>query len=152
MDILNDLPNVEPLLLAGLLHDIGKTEKNHAQAGARIVKGILKRLGYSEEKTDQVAFLILHHLLLVETATRRDLEDEKVIVQCARTIGNIDNLKMLYLLAWADARATGPRAWNSWIQNLVQELFFKILNILLAEELATPDASHRVEDTLASFA
>lgn len=151
VDILNDLPNVEPLLLAGLLHDIGKTEKNHAQAGARIVKRILKRLGCSEEKTDQVAFLILHHLLLVETATRRDLEDEKVIVQCARTIGNIDNLKMLYLLAWADARATGPRAWNSWTQNLVQELFFKILNILLAEELATPDASHRVEDTLASL-
>ena len=55
---------------------------------------------------------------------------------------------MLYVLAWADARATGPRAWNTWMANLIQELFFKILNIFLGEELATRDASERVRDTL----
>jgi [protein-PII] uridylyltransferase len=148
VDIFSDLPDPEPLFLAGLLHDIGKTGKNHARRGAEIAEGILTRLGYPANETDQALFLIQHHRLLMETATRRDLGDEKVIVQCARTIGDIDKLKMLYVLAWADARATGPRAWNTWTANLIQELFFKILNIFLAEELATRDASERVQDTL----
>jgi [protein-PII] uridylyltransferase len=54
---------------------------------------------------------------------------------------------MLYLLTWADSKATGPRAWNEWIANLVQELFFKILHILEKGELATPLASRHVEET-----
>ncbi len=148
VDIFSDLPDPEPLFLAGLLHDIGKTGKNHAERGAEIAEGILTRLNYPANETDQTLFLIKHHRVLMETATRRDLGDEKVIVQCARTIGDIDKLKMLYVLAWADARATGPRAWNTWTANLIQELFFKILNIFLAEELATRDASERVQDTL----
>ena len=44
--------------------------------------------------------------------------------------------------------ATGPRAWNTWTANLMQELFFKILNIFLGEELATRDASNKAEETL----
>jgi len=148
VDIFSDLPDPEPLFLAGLLHDIGKTGKNHAQRGTEIAETILKRLNYPEMETEQALFLIRHHLILVETATRRDLGDEKVIVQCARTIGDIDKLKMLYVLAWADARATGPRAWNTWTANLIQELFFKILNIFLGEELATRDASQRARETL----
>lgn len=56
---------------------------------------------------------------------------------------------MLYLLTWADSMATGPRAWNEWIANLVQELFFKVLHILESGELATLDASRRVKQTMA---
>ncbi len=148
VDIFNDLPDPEPLFLAGLLHDIGKKGKNHARKGAEIAETILARLKYPKAEADQILFLIKHHLLLMETATRRDLGDEKGIVQCARIIGDIEKLKMLYVLAWADARATGPRAWNTWVANLIQELFFKILNIFLGEELATRDASQRVQDTL----
>lgn len=148
VDIFSDLSDPEPLFLAGLFHDMGKFAKNHAQKGADIVATILKRLNYPELETEQTLFLIKHHLLLVKTATRRDLSDEKVIVQCARTIGDIDKLKMLYVLAWADARATGPRAWNTWMANLIQELFFKILNIFLGEELATRDASLKAQETL----
>jgi [protein-PII] uridylyltransferase len=148
VDIFSDLPDPEPLFLAGLLHDIGKTGKDHARRGAEVAETILKRLNYPAIETEQALFLIEHHRLLMETATRRDLGDEKVIVQCARTIGDVDKLKMLYVLAWADARATGPRAWNTWTANLIQELFFKILNIFLGEELATRDASERVRETL----
>ncbi|MDY7038309.1 MAG: HD domain-containing protein, partial [Thermodesulfobacteriota bacterium] len=130
LDIFSDLSNPEPLFLACLLHDIGKVGKGHAQRGIVITRKILKRFDYDENKTKDILFLVGNHLLLVETATRRDLNDEKVVVQCARTIGDIKRLKMLYLLTWADSKATGPRAWNEWISNLVQELFFKILHIL----------------------
>ncbi len=148
LDILLELPDPEPLLLAGLFHDIGKIGKEHAVRGAEIARRILKRFQYPSEATEEVLFLIRHHLLLVETATRRDLGDEKSVVHCARLIGSPERLRMLYLLTWADSMATGPRAWNDWIANLVQELFFKILNILARGELATVDASEKVRQTM----
>ena len=148
IDIFSEISNPETLFLAGLFHDIGKTGKNHSVRGAKITGRILKRLGLGEKAGGEILFLVRRHLLLAETATKRDLKDEKVIVQCAREIGDIDRLKMLYLLTWADSRATGPRAWNDWIANLVQELFFKILHTLERGELATPRASNRDKRTL----
>ena len=144
IDTFSDLSDHEPLLLAGLFHDIGKNGKGHTRRGAKIAKEILKRFDYPLKSTEEILFLIENHLLLVETATRRDLNDEKIIVQCARIIENIDRLKALYLLTWADSKATGPRAWNEWTANLVQEIFFKILHILEIGELATPDSSQKV--------
>lgn len=145
LDAFSDLPNHDTLFLSGLFHDIGKTGKGHAKRGVKIAGKILKRFDYPKEATEEILFLIENHLLLAETATRRDLNDEKVIVRCARKIGDINRLKALYLLTWADSKATGPRAWNEWIANLVQELFFKILHILEMGELATPDSSQKVE-------
>ena len=147
-DIFLDLHDPETLFLAALLHDIGKTGKDHAAKGALLVRNILKRFGYDRKKMEDVCFLVRHHLLLAETATRRDLNDEKIVVQCARVVGTMERLKMLYLLSWADGRATGPRAWNDWVANLVLELFFKILHILERGELATPDASRRARQSL----
>ncbi len=147
-DIFLDLPDPEPLFVAALFHDIGKTGKDHAAKGAALVRKILKRFGYDRKKMEDVCFLVHRHLLLAETASRRDLNDEKIVVQCAGTVGTMERLKMLYLLSWADGKATGPRAWNDWIANLVLELFFKILHILERGELATPDASRRMKQSL----
>ena len=140
----SDLSNPESLFLAGLFHDIGKVGKDHSRRGVPIARRILERFNYPKEETDKILSLIRNHLFLVETATRRDLDDEKVIVQCARTIGDIESLKCLYLLTWADSKATGPRAWNDWTGNLVQELFFKTLHILEQGELASPDSAQKV--------
>ena len=142
--ILSEVKNPEVLLLAALFHDIGKTGQDHSKRGAKLVRRILSRLCLDKRIIEEVSFLVGHHLLLIETALRRDLDDEKIVVQCARTIESIDRLKMLYLLTWADSAATGPRAWNDWVANLVQELFFKVLHILAREELATDDSAHRL--------
>ncbi len=144
VDLFADLEHRELLLLAGLFHDIGKNGKGHARRGAKIAKTILERFGYPSKPAEEILFLIENHLLLTETATRRDLNDEKVIIQCARKIASIDRLKALYLLTWADSNATGPRAWNEWIADLVKEIFFKILHILEMGELATPDSSQKI--------
>ncbi|RJR36493.1 MAG: [protein-PII] uridylyltransferase [Desulfobacteraceae bacterium] len=146
--ILSDLKDPEPLLLASLLHDIGKVGRGHARRGAVIAGRILERIGYEKSAAEDVLFLISHHLLLAVTATRRDLNDEKAVVQCARVVGTVERLKMLHLLTYADSKATGPRAWNEWIENLVTELFFKILHLLEQQELATPDASKRIRKNL----
>jgi [protein-PII] uridylyltransferase len=144
LDTFADIKDHEHLFLAGLFHDIGKNWKEHARRGAQIVRNILERMGYEEKGIEEIAFQIANHLLLAETATRRDLDDEKIIIQTARVIGDINRLKVLYLLTWADSKATGPRAWSEWTANLVQELFFKTLHILESGELATPDSSQRI--------
>jgi [protein-PII] uridylyltransferase len=148
LDVFSELLKPEPLFLGGLFHDIGKISKDHARRGEAITRNILGRWGYDKNGSEDVLFLVRHHLLLVETAARRDLNDEKAVVQCARTVRDISRLKMLYLLTWADSMATGPRAWNDWIASLVRELFFKILHILEKGELATLDASQRVRMTI----
>jgi [protein-PII] uridylyltransferase len=147
LDIYSDLSNPGGLFLAGLFHDIGKVGKDHAHKGVAITRKILKRFDYYKKGVENVLFLVEHHLFLAETATRRDLNDEKVVIQCARTIGDVERLKMLYLLTWADSKATGPGAWSEWTANLVQELFFKTLHILVKGELATPHAFQKVKKT-----
>ncbi|OGP85188.1 MAG: [protein-PII] uridylyltransferase [Deltaproteobacteria bacterium RBG_16_54_11] len=144
-DLFVELQHPERLFLAGLFHDIGKIGSDHARRGTKITKNILKRFGLTDDAIEDICFLVRSHLLLAETATRRDLNDEKVIVQCARMIGSLERLKLLYLLTWADSRATGPKAWNDWIANLISELFFKVLHIMESKELATQDALSRVE-------
>ena len=56
--------------------------------------------------------MVEHHLLLPDTATRRDLSEEDLILDVAATIGTTERLAALYLLAKADAEATGPAAWT----------------------------------------
>ncbi|MBN1904939.1 MAG: [protein-PII] uridylyltransferase [Deltaproteobacteria bacterium] len=145
IDAFNDIKNKEGLLLATLFHDIGKAGKEHSKRGARIARGILERVNYPKELAEEIIFLIENHLLLAKTASRRDLNDEKIIIQSARTIGSIERLKSLLLLTWADSKATGPSVWNEWTANLIKELYFKVLHILERGELATPDASQKIE-------
>ncbi len=140
-----DIENPEILFLSALFHDIGKTGNDHARRGVKITREILNRCNYDPLKIEEILFLIENHLFLAETATRRDLNDEKIIINAARITGTIPRLNALYLLTWADSMATGPRAWNDWTSNLLQELFFKILHILEKGELATPDASQKLE-------
>jgi [protein-PII] uridylyltransferase len=119
------------LFLAGLIHDIGKGHKeNHSAYGAKLSKDIGQRLGLGEQKTNSLTFLVREHLFLAEIALRRDLEDESLILRCARKVNNSDQLTMLYLLTIADARATGPSMWTEWKAALLQELYLKTANAL----------------------
>ncbi|OQX14900.1 MAG: [protein-PII] uridylyltransferase [Desulfobulbaceae bacterium A2] len=115
------------LFLAALLHDIGKGRGgNHSHRGAELSHAIAVRLGLDKGRQETLAFLIQHHLLLPETALRRDLEDQNVLASLARVIGSSDRLTMLYLLSMADSRATGPQAWTPWKASLMGELFWRV--------------------------
>ncbi|NTV42360.1 MAG: [protein-PII] uridylyltransferase [Syntrophobacteraceae bacterium] len=149
-DIFVQLKNRRVLFLAALLHDIGKGQgKSHAERGAEMVGDIADRFGLTPDETDLLRFLIEKHLILAETALKRDLMDEKPILKCAISTRDRERLQMLYLLTIADSRATGPGAWNTWKASLLRELYFKVDRLLArggweAEDLQ--EKSARVQD------
>jgi len=130
-----------------LLHDIGKgdLEVDHSQGGAAVAEKVLSEKGFQSRDIETVSFLIERHLFLIKTATRRDIHDEETAISCAKTIKEIDRLKMLYLLTVADSMATGPKAWNDWTQTLLRDFFLKVLNVLEKGELASREAVKAVE-------
>ena len=125
-----------------LLHDVGKGSegKDHSKHGAAMVRNVFQRMNFADSDIETTSFLVREHLLLTKTATQRDLNDEKAVIQCASKFRNTEELKMLYLLTVADSKATGPKAWNDWIAALLKELFFKVYHILKKGELATAAA------------
>ncbi len=140
--ICRELKNKQLLLWAALLHDIGKggAIENHAAKGAAIAQRVLIDKAMDPQHADTVAFLVKEHLLLIKTATRRDIQDEQTAIACARRVGDVQRLKMLYLLTVADSMSTGPMAWNDWVATLLRDFFLRVLNVLEKGELATREA------------
>jgi [protein-PII] uridylyltransferase len=122
---------IELLYLGLLFHDIGKGfGGGHSEIGARMVRQIARRMRLNVDDGALVEFLVRYHLLMTHTAFRRDLEDPKTIFDFARTVGTVKNLKMLYLLTFADVKGVGPEVWNAWKASLLGELYVKTLTIL----------------------
>jgi [protein-PII] uridylyltransferase len=146
-DIFSQLQHRRILFLAALLHDIGKGRgKGHAVRGAEMATDVAERMGLSAEETDLLVFLIKHHLILVETALKRDLMDEKPILRCAIEIADRERLRLLYLLSIADSKATGPGAWNTWKASLLRELMVKVDRQLVRGEWDREDVRRRSRD------
>ena len=145
--IYQEIRNKKVLYWAALLHDIGKGEPSsgHSERGAQIAAQMLTDMGLAPGDIETIAFLIAEHLLLFETATRRDINDEETALFVARRIGKPERLKMLYLLSVADAMATGPKAWNDWTASLMRSLFLKALNALEKGELVSRQAIRIIE-------
>jgi [protein-PII] uridylyltransferase len=146
--IYQEIRNKKLLFWAALLHDIGKGEPKagHAKRGARIAERILRQKGIDKADVETVVFLVHEHLLLFETATRRDINDEETALFVAQRVAKPERLKMLYLLSVADAMATGPKAWNEWTASLMRSLFLKTLNIMQQGELASRRAMRVMEE------
>ena len=134
----------DALLVGALLHDIGKTgQGNHVAVGTRIAAETLEHMGVSRPTADLVLFLVAEHLLLSDTATRRDLEDERLVLSVADRIGDADRLSALHLLTVADAEATGPLAWTPWRGALVRELIVRVRHVLERDEVG-PGTAERL--------
>ncbi|MFF9674906.1 [protein-PII] uridylyltransferase [Streptomyces eurythermus] len=125
------------LLVAALLHDIGKGwPGDHSVAGEIIAKDVAARIGFDHADVAVLATLVRHHLLLIETATRRDLDDPATVRSVADAVGTQSTLELLHALTEADALATGPAAWSSWRGNLVADLVRRVSGVLAG---AAPD-------------
>ncbi|MCX4521563.1 [protein-PII] uridylyltransferase [Streptomyces anulatus] len=136
------------LLVAALLHDIGKGwPGDHSVAGEVIARDMATRIGFDKHDVGVIATLVRHHLLLVETATRRDLDDPATVRSVAEAVSSVSTLELLHALTEADALATGPAAWSSWRASLVTDLVKRVAAVLAGEspeepEEAAPSAEH----------
>jgi [protein-PII] uridylyltransferase len=114
-------------LLSALLHDIAKgLPGDHAEVGAETAERVARRMSLDSEGREILVWLVRNHLLMAETATRRDLSDAAVADNFAAACFNDgERLRLLYLLTIGDSRATGPAAWNPAKATLVRDLFVK---------------------------
>lgn len=143
----DDIGKRDLLMLAVLLHDIGKGEgKNHADKGADMVPTIARRLGLKREDSARLEFLVRRHLDMAHISQRRDLNDDKLIDQFARTMEMTETLKMLYLLTFADIKAVGPDVWSEWKGFLLQDLYTKTYNVLERGNFRYDTRSDRVKE------
>ena len=140
------VPDHDALLLGALLHDIGKTGRgSHVPEGARIAEETLGRMGLPEPTRRLAGFMVAEHLLLSDTATRRDLGDDDLIHDVAVRAGDAERLAALYLLTIADAEATGPLAWTPWRATLVRELVAKVQRVLERGDVGVDTAARLAE-------
>jgi [protein-PII] uridylyltransferase len=115
------------LLIAALLHDIGKGwPGDHRLTGEVVARDTALRAGLGAGEAALVAGAVRHHLLLPQTATRRDLDDPVTVAQVAGAVRSRALLELLHALAIADGQATGPAAWNDWKAGLVGELVRRV--------------------------
>lgn len=157
LDAVLDPGDRETLLLAAFLHDIGKgTEEDHTVRGEALARAALERMGVGEPAASDAAWLVRNHLLLALTATRRDIGDERLVLDLADQIGSERRLALLHLITVADGSATGPGAWTAWKATLVARLARRIGRVLERGELAGPDVSGlaraRLEEVRAALA
>jgi [protein-PII] uridylyltransferase len=132
------------LLLGALLHDIGKgLPGDHSGTGASIARTVATRIGVDHDGVETLAWLVQHHLLLAETATRRDLSEVGTITRFGRAVGTTERLDLLYALTIGDSRATGPAAWTPTKAALVRELFVRTDSLLERGVVESPLAAER---------
>jgi len=133
---LESLITTRVLQVAALSHDAAKAVAGpgHAERGANPARDTARRFGLSAEEADDVADLVRLHLLLPETATRADLDDEDAILSAAGRVRRRELIAPLHLLTAADSIATGPATWTPWMSTLVSALVAR-LDTALSDEV-----------------
>ncbi len=127
------------LLLAALLHDIGKGwPGDHSVTGEVVARDVGRRLGLAAPDTELVAAAVRLHLLLPMVATRRDLDDPVTVKHVATAVRSRVLLELLQALAISDGLATGPAAWNDWKATLVADLVRRVAAVLDGEPMPGP--------------
>ncbi len=143
----DEVEKPELLILAVLLHDIGKGEgHNHSEKGAAMVPTIARRLRLGKEDSQRLEFLVRHHLQMAHISQRRDLNDPHLIAWCAQLMESSENLKMLYLLTFADIKAVGPDVWSEWKGFLLQELYEKTYMVMEKGNFRTEQYSAKIRN------
>lgn len=129
------------LVLGALLHDIGKGRGgDHSVIGAELAVQIGTRLGMWPSDIELLAAMVRHHLLLPDTATRRDLADPAVIAEVVDTLGGDPQLlELLDALAEADGLSTGPGVWGDWKAALIGDLVRRCRLVMAGEPLPQAD-------------
>lgn len=123
--IYQQLSNPEILIVAALMHDIAKGQGgHHSQLGAGVALSFCQQHGYPLYQTRLISWLVYNHLLMSNTALRRDINDPQVVNDFSKLVQDEEHLNLLYCLSVADISATNDHEWNSWKDTMFSQLYF----------------------------
>ena len=153
-DVVQRVPKIELLILAGLFHDLGKGRGgDHSEIGAPEAEDFCRRHWLSNYDARLVAWLVRNHLLMSTTAQRKDISDPEVIREFAEKVGTVERLDYLLVLTVADISATNPELWNAWRQSLLRQLYHATRSALQTGlDEALPTLAEMIEDAKDSAA
>ncbi len=132
-----NISNKRYILLAALIHDIGKGvegEENHFIKGERVADKICSRLNISEKNKNLIKFLVKNHTLMTDTALKRDIKNEEEIINFANKVGSVKKLNYLFLLSFADLSAVSDKSYDKWKNAIFQELYIKTFSLLTKKD------------------
>ena len=137
-ELINKLPKIEILYLAGLFHDLGKGKGgDHSKIGAKTSLDFAKKIGLSKADADLISWLVLNHLEMSSISQKKDISDPDTISAFADLAITTERLDYLYLLTINDIRATNPALWNGWKHGLLRDLFLLTRSKLNKEPIKT---------------
>nr|WP_282569257.1 [protein-PII] uridylyltransferase [Aliiroseovarius sp. S1339] len=123
-EIINRGVNRKVLMVAMLLHDIGKGRpQDHSILGAQIARKVAPRLGLNAEDCATVEWLVRYHLLMSDMAQKRDIADPRTVRDFAKAVKTMRRLELLTVLTVCDIRGVGPNTWNNWKATLIRTLY-----------------------------
>src|SRR3546814_19398630 len=99
-----------------------RSSGDHSELGAKVAQKVCPQLGLDAAETETVAWLVLHHLAMSDTAFKRDIDDPKTIRDFADLVQSPERLRLLLVLTVADIRAVGPNVWYGWKAAMLRDL------------------------------
>jgi [protein-PII] uridylyltransferase len=108
-------------------------------------------LGFDADDTATIVTLVRHHLVLPDTATRRDLDDPATVATVIESLDTHELLDLMNALVEADSMATGPAAWSDWRRNLINDLVKRSHAALAGDSHPQPPALSPEQRALAGM-
>ena len=131
-DLFNELNEDEKLLLKSvvLFHDTGKGRKqDHSDVGAKLITPFLKKIGLDQELIQRGILLVKHHILMSNVAFKQNIHNEKTLYKFMSNIVDEKNLKLLFILTYADINGVGGDVYNSFNARLLHDLYSNALEV-----------------------
>ena len=153
-ELINKIPKIEILYLAGIFHDLGKGKGgDHSDIGAKISYDFAIRIGMSETDAGLISWLVKEHLIMSSISQKKDIGEAETIIEFAKQVEQSEKLDYLYLLTINDIRATNPALWNGWKHQLLKDLYILTRSKINKEPLIASSsiALERQKNTLLAF-
>ena len=153
-ELINKIPKIEILYLAGIFHDLGKGKGgDHSDIGAKISYDFAIRIGMSETDAGLISWLVKEHLIMSSISQKKDIGEAETIIEFAKQVEQSEKLDYLYLLTINDIRATNPALWNGWKHQLLKDLYILTRSKINKEPLIASSsiALERKKNTLLAF-
>ncbi len=139
-ELQSSLPDRGTLVLALLLHDVGKISpgRSHALYGAEIAAEVCERLGIPPEAAGTIVWLVREHLEMVRFLRLRDVGDPATVAEFVRLVGTRERLDALTLLTYADVNAVADGVWTPAQDAYLRELHARAADALAADAPPEP--------------